>query len=151
MVGKSPSRILVKFELVLPMAPALRKTKRASEVAKRCWCLHPTSQFLTSLGRGKWTTSNQGPSLIRYTLFICLQFSKDFYPCPCFYVHAFQNNYTHTYRPVKIPHPHWYIYHPHSNIPIFVDVTNLRRRHDGDGNKNTEFNKRNFQIVLKMI
>ena len=57
-VGKAQSRILVKFELVMPMAPALRKTKRASEVAKRCSCLHPTSQLLTSLGRGKWTTSN---------------------------------------------------------------------------------------------
>ena len=54
----------------------------------------------------------------------------------------------HPYRPLKTN------IHSSSLILIFANVTNfhiLEQRRDGYGNKNTEFNKGNFQIVLKMI
>ena len=130
------------------MAPALRKTKRASEVAKRCSSLHPSSRLLTSLGTGKWTASNYGPSLIRYTLSIWLQFSKYFYLCQCFYVHTLQNNYAYAYRRLETN------IRSSSLIPIFATVTNfhfLRRGDDGDGHNTLDFNKRNLQIVLNDI
>ena len=79
--------------------------------------------------------------MIRYTL-LCLQFSKDYGLCHCFFVHALQNNFTDAYRPLKTN------IHSASFIPILKIATKFHFL--GDSYKNTDFSKSNFQVVFKM-